>query len=279
MIISVERKLFREYITMAKAPKFNRKRSNRSRKITRKLTPTRAFAKKVQKVISKNIETKTAVHQSNVTAYNAPLSATGDCLRLIPAIAQNATQNGLLGAEIRMQSLNLRGVMTFQLSQTTANNTRIGVRLTILRAKRFDDWNAAATDFATNYTRLLEVPAGIINGQNLGTLTQFNCPINRDYFSVVADKRYYLSQSLNVSPGTTTNSTVYTTKFVNMNIPYSRRIVKFDQGFDTDDAVNYPYFMLINYCKLDGSSDVTPPSAGESLLTFQYVTTMKYEDA
>jgi len=254
-----------------------KKRAGRKRYGSSK--PSKSFAKKVQAIISKNVETKVVVHQSNVTAYNAPLSATGDCLRLIPTVAQNATQAGIIGSQIRMQSLNLRGVLTFQLSQTTANNTRIGVRLTILRAKRFKDWNAAAIDFGTNYIRLLETPPNILSGQNLGTLTQFNSPINRDYFSVISDKRYYMSQSLNVSPGTTTNSTVYTTKFVNMNIPYSRRIVTFDQGFDADDAVDYPYFMLVNYCKLDGSSDVTPPSAGESLLTFQYVTTMKYEDA
>ena len=88
-----------------------------------------------------------------------------------------------------------------------------------------------------------------------------------------------MSQSLQ-AVGTTVNSTVYTTKFVNMKIPYSRRKVIFDQNFNnTGEAVNYPYFMLINWCLLDGSGDPTPPGAGDVSLTFQYVTTMKYEDA
>lgn len=237
-----------------------------------------SFAKKVQKVISKNVETKTVVHQSNVTAYNAALNATGDCLRIIPPVSNAVTGSALIGNEIRMQSLNLRGTLTFALSQTTANKTRIGVRLTILRAKRFEDWNAAAVDFGTNFARLLDVPPTILSGQNLGTLTAFNTPINRDYFSVVSDKRYYMSQSLQ-AVGTTVNSTVYTTKFVNMNIPYSRRKVVYDQNFSGAEAVNYPYFMLINWCMLDGSSDATPPGSGDTSLTFQYVTTMKYEDA
>lgn len=241
-------------------------------------TVSSSFARKVQKVISKNIETKTVVHQSNVTAYNAALNGAGDCLRLIPPVANAVTGSALIGNEIRMQSLNLRGVLTFQLGQTTANKTRIGIRLTILKAKRFMDWNAAATDFATNFGRLLDVPPAILSGQNLGTLTAFNTPINRDYFSVVTDRRYYMSQSLQ-AVGTTVNSTVYTTKFVNINIPYSRRTVKFDQSFAASEAVDYPYFMLLNWCLLDGSADASPPGSGDSPLTFQYVTTMKYEDA
>lgn len=254
-------------------------RTKRSRRtIKRSSQPSASFARKVQKVVSKNIETKTVVHQSNVTAYNAALNATGDCLRLIPPIANAVTGSALIGNEVRMQSLNLRGTLTFALSQTTANKTRIGVRLTILRCKRFQDWNAAAVDFGTNFGRLLDVPPTILSGQNLGTLTAFNTPINKDYFSVVADKRYYMSQSLQ-AVGTTVNSTVYTTKFVNMNIPYSRRLVEFDQNFSAAEAVNYPYFMLINWCMLDGSSDAVPPGSGDTSLTFQYVTTMKYEDA
>lgn len=237
-----------------------------------------SFAKRVQKVISKNIETKTVVHQSNVTAYNARLTTAGDCLRLIPPVANGVLGTSLIGNQIRMQSLKLRGTMTFALGQTTANKTRIGVRLTILRAKRFMDWNAAAADFNTNFGRLLDVPPALLSGQNLGTLTSFNTPINTDYFSVVKDKRYYLSQSLQ-AVGTTVNSTVYTTKFVNMSIPYSRRQVKYDQSFNASEAVNYPYFMLINWCLLDGSSDASPPAEGDSSLTFQYVTEMKYEDA
>lgn len=263
---------------MAKSQRKGR-RVRRARRIRQKVTgPSKSFAKKVQKVISKNVETKTVVHQSNVTAYNAALNATGDCLRIIPPISNAVTGSALIGNEVRMQSLNLRGTLTFALSQTTANKTRIGVRLTILRAKRFEDWNAAAIDFGTNFGRLLDVPPTILSGQNLGTLTAFNTPINRDYFSVVSDKRYYMSQSLQ-AVGTTVNSTVYTTKFVNMNIPYSRRKVTYDQNFSANEAVNYPYFMLLNWCMLDGSSDVTPPGSGDTSLTFQYVTTMKYEDA
>jgi len=251
-----------------KARKANRKRRGKA-KLSKKIT------KMVQQLISKNVETKTAVFQSSTTAYNAPLTATGDCLRLLPDVNNNFNQATKIGNEIRMTSLNLRGVITMGLKQTTDNNVRIGVRLSIIKAKKFNDWNAAAIDFGTTAgARLLE---GSLT-TNLGTVPQFNTPINRDYYSVVYDKRFYLAQSLQ-AVGTTMASTVYTTKFVNIKIPYSRRTLKYDENSSATQPVNYGYFMLINYCKLDGTSDVTPPSSGESLVSFQYVTTMKYEDA
>jgi len=256
--------------------RYSRKGKNQGRKrMAKSSKPTKSFAQKVQRIISKNIETKTVVFNSNTTAYNAPLNAAGDCLRLLPDVGNSVNMIGKIGNEIRMQSLNLRGVLTLGLKQTTDNNVRIGVRISIIRSKRHNDWNLAATDFGnTAGSRLLE--GGLTT--NLGTVPQFTTPINRDYYSVVYDKRFYMSQSLQ-AVGTTMASTVYTTKFVNIKIPYSRRTLKFDENNSGNQPVNYPYFMLINYCKLDGTSDTIPPAAGESLVSLQYTTVLKYEDA
>lgn len=247
-------------------------RSRGGRKATKRSNkPSKAFVRKVQKIIHKDVETKTTVFSSNVTAYNQQLSTTGDCLRLIPAISNGTAENQKIGNVIRLQSLNLRGVLTFFQGQTTSNNTRIGVRMMILKAKRFGDWNAAATDFATNYTKLLE---GVSTGFQ-GELSQFNTPINHDYFSVVMDKRIYMSQSLQ-SASTLVYDNRFTTKFVNLNVPYSRRNIHYDQDNSATEPVDYPYFMLLGYTKLDGSAADAP---GASYLTFQYTTTAKFEDA
>jgi len=279
-------RLFRKIIIFSNIimARYMRKGAKRVRKFPKKkafiskavaAAKDKLFAKKVQRVISKNVETKVAVFQSNTTAYNAPLNAAGDCLRLIPDVNNNFSQGTKIGNEVRMQSLNLRGVITLALKQTTDNNVRIGVRLSIIKCKRFNDYTQAALDFGTTAgSRLLE---GSLT-TNLGTVPQFNTPINKDYYSVVYDKRFYMSQSLQ-AVGTSMASTVYTTKFVNIKIPYSRRTIKYDENNSLNLPVNYPYFMLINYCKLDGTSDTIPPSSGESLVSFQYVTTMKYEDA
>lgn len=246
-----------------------RKVSKGKARSTRRAGKKMSFAKRVQKVVAKDIETKVVNFSSNVTAFNQQIQTSGDCLRLMPQVAAGTGQNQRIGASIKLQGLKLRGVMTFTLGQTVATNTRIGVRLMIVKAKRFGDWNAALTDFGTNYTRLLE---GSATGFT-GLVTDFNTPINKDYFTVVADKRMYMSLSV----GTSTIDNINTTKFVNMNIPYSRRKVEFDDSLGTTtESINYPYFMLVGYTKLDGSvADATLTT----YLTFQWNTTAYYEDA
>lgn len=233
--------------------------------------PSAKFIKSVKKIIAKDVETKTSIFTSNVTAFNQQIATTGDCLRLMPQIGQGIAENQRIANKIKLQSLNIRGVLTFTLGQTSADNTRIGVRLMILRAKKFGDWNAAATDFNTNYTRLLEgIPTGF-----QGTLQQYNTPYNPDYFSCVMDKRMYMSLSYsNVT--TLTNDTVNTTKFVNFKVPYTKnKTVIYDEDTSTE-PVNFPYFMVLGYTKLSGAladSNLT------TYLTFQYTATAHYEDA
>jgi len=269
---------------MAKYPgkRYGRKGGRRVRKSTKpnikraiRSAKDKMFAKKVQRVISKDTETKVVVFSSAPTAYNQPINATGDCLRLMPQIFNGTAENQKLGNVIRLQSLNVRGVLTFTQAQASASNTRIGVRLLILKAKRFSDWNAAAIDFNTNYTKLLE---GSLTGFT-GNVSDFNTPINHDYFSVVMDKRMYMSQSLisaNAALANSTSDNINTTKFINFNVPYSRRNVKYDQDFSTGEPIDYPYFMCVGYCKLDGAS---PDAPGTTYLTMQYTATAKFEDA
>lgn len=246
-----------------KGKRTNRKGSNK---------PSKSFVAKVQKIISKDVETKCAIYSSPIILLNQSLNNTADCLQLLPDITNGFAASQKLGNELRMQSLYFRGVMTFALSQTSPSNTRIGVRLSIVRAKRFNDYLQTRTDFATNFTKLLE-------GQsigNLGTVAQFNTPINRDYYSVAMDRRYYMSQS--ITPGGTTPGeadTVNTTKIINFRVPYSKKILRYDENFDSDTPTNYPWVMLVNYCKLDGSA---ADADGTTYLSLNYTTTMKYED-
>lgn len=257
---------------MAKQNVRKNKKSMRGKCRMRKQSskPSKSFVKKVQRIIHKDTETKVVVYSSNATAFNQQINSTGDALRLMPQIANGTAENQKIGNVIRLQSLNIRGVLTFAY-QTSSPNTRIGVRLLVLKAKRFSDWNQAATDLATNYTRLLE---GSTAGFT-GLVSDFNTPINHDYFSVVKDKRFYISQSLQ-SVATTVNDTVNTTKFINFNVPYSRRNVVYDQDFSATEPINYPYFMCLGYCKLDGSAADLPAT---TYLTLQYTATAKYEDA
>lgn len=238
------------------------------RRVRRGTKVSKSFAKKVKKVLAKDTETKTVVFNSNVTAFNQQLNATGDCLRLLPDIANGTAEGQKIGNEIRLQSLNIRGVMSFTLGQTTPGNTRIGVRLLVFRAKKFNDWNQTASDFATSYTRLLEGTALGLQGE----LSQFNAPTNSDYFSVVVDKRFYM----NLSVGATTTESTKTVKFVNFNVPYARRKLTYDENANSVQPNNMPYCMALQYTKLGGEVADAPAT---TYLTFQYSATAKYEDA
>ncbi|ALE29607.1 coat protein [Lake Sarah-associated circular virus-10] len=256
--------------------KFVKKPYRKVRKYAKKpvkkmMKTSKSFVKKVQKIIHKDVETKVVVFNSNATAFNQQINSTGDCLRLLPDIVNGTSENTKIGNIIQLQSLNIRGVLTFALSQTASQNVRIGVRMLILRAKRFNDWNQSATDFATNYTKLLE---GSTSGFD-GSVAAFNTPVNHDYFSVVADKRFYMSQSVILASGPTIN-TNETTKFINFSVPYSRRKLTYDQDFSGLAPTNYPYFMVLGYSKLDGS---VADGTGTTYLTFQYTATAKFEDA
>lgn len=233
--------------------------------------PSKRFTQKVQSIISKDTETKVVVYQGSTTAFNQQVNSSGDAMRLMPQIANGTAGNQKLGNMIRLQSLKLRGVITFQLPQTTVNNCRIGVRLLIVKAKRFKDYVQSASDLGTNFNKLLE---GTSTGLD-GSLAAYNTPVNLDYYSCVYDKRFIMTMSSSASASQVVNDMRQAVKFVNINIPYSRRTLHYDENYSATEPVDYPYMMVISYTKLDGS---IPDGAGTAYLTFQYTTVAKFED-
>lgn len=250
-----------------------RQKTYRKRGITgSKITVSPKMKQAIKQELLKDAENKKVIYSSGNFTSNQSLNSTTDVLQLLPFVLNGTGQEQKIGNTITIKSIQLRGVLTFTSPQLTVNNTRIGVKLWILRAKRFDDWLAARTDFGTNYIQFLE---GVSTGWT-GTLTNFNTPVNTDYFSVVYSKTYYMSQSL--SSATTAQPTnQFTTKFINIKLPYcTGRKLHYDPGFDTDQPNDFPYFMMISYVKLDGSA---ADLDGTQYLNMNYSTTMNYMDA
>lgn len=256
---------------MAYKPKASKSRmTNKKRRATKKTKPSKSFVKKVQKIINRNVETKKQVYISNATAFNQQIQTQADCLRLMPSIPQGTAATNRLANEIRLQEIRVRGCLTFALNQQAIALTRIGVRLMIVRAKRFDDWVAGATDFATSNARLLET-----QGSFDGAVQCFNSPINEDYYSIIVDKKYYFSQSQ--TAGGPTTEVWNSTRLFDFKLPYHKnRKLIYDDNYLSGDPTNYPYFMLLGYVKLDGT---TADVSTVSNLTLQYTSTVKYEDA
>lgn len=250
--------------------KYGKRRNYRRKPLKKSNTKaSKTFVKKVQKIIHKDAETKKQVYISSATAFNQMITTQADCLRLMPSIPQGTANSNRIANEIKLQELRVRGVLTFALNQTAIANTRIGVRLMVLRAKRFNDWNAGASDMATSNGRLLET-----QGQFDGSVQCFNTPINEDYYSVIVDKKFYFSQSQ--TAGGATTEVWNSAKLFDFKLPYhSNRKLIYDDNYLSGDPTNYPYFMCVGYVKLDGTaSDVSTVSN----LTLQYTSTVKYED-
>lgn len=244
---------------------YRRKRMSRP-----KNKPSKSFVKKVQKIIHKDVETKKQVYLSSATAFNQQIQTQADCLRIMPSIPQGSANSNRIANEITIQEMRIRGCLTFALNQTAIALTRIGVRMMIVRAKRFNDWIAAATDFATSNGRLLET-----QGSFDGSVQCFNAPVNEDYYSVIVDKKFYFSQSQ--TAGGPTTEVWNSTKLFDFKLPYHRnRKLIYDDNYLSGDATNYPYFILIGYVKLDGTA---ADASTVSNLTLQYTSTVKYEDA
>ena len=220
---------------------------------------------------AKKVESKIAIFRSNTTAFNQQINAAGDVLRILPTVSQGINNNQRIGTEIKVTKLNVRGVITMTFPQATANNARFGIRLTVLRAKAYNDWQLAATAFGTDYIKLLE-------GQTLGnqgTLLDFNTPINFDAFTVVKDMRLKMTQGIAPTATGSSSDAFSSTAMINFDVPCTKKL-HYDEQSDVDDPNDFPYFMLINYTKLDGSA---VDAAGTTYLTLQYVSTLRYDDA
>lgn len=245
-------------------------RAFRRRGLSNKVSVSKNLKRAIKQEIYKDIEQKKVMYQSGDLTFNQTLNSTTDVLQILPDVVNGTAENQKQGNMITIQKLQVRGVLTFFQPQLTVNNTRIGVRLMVVRTKRFDDYLAARTDFATNYTKLLE---GLSTGWT-GITGDFNTPVNDDYFTILYDKKFYMSQSLS-SANTSNSDNRYTTAFVNFKMPMKGKKLHYDQNFDVDTPVDFAYYMLLSYVKLDGTPDVD----GTTYLKFNYNTRLDFLDA
>jgi len=126
---------------------------------------------------------------------------------------------------------------------------------------------------ATNYTKLLE---GTLTGMD-GSVVAFNTPLNLDYVTKVFDHKYFMSVPVVATGSQVQDAPTHSTKLINFDIPYSRRFIEYDENNSSTEPVDYPYFFLLSYCKLDGTG--AAPGTGESLLSMQYTIKCEFEDA
>jgi len=264
----------------------------------RKSKNKQTFDKKVKNIVreqlSEEVEEKYAIIQYSDTPINAAIPSgvvfnnQGNFFQLMPPIVQSATgaagkgYNTRIGNEISLKSLEVNGALSYNYSlttQTNYQNSKLALRVMILRAKNINDVGVLFDNMPTTDLLRFGDSSSIIVGPVAFTgapLDSFS-DINRDTFSVKYDKVHYLNSPV-ISPGTSS---------VDLSlIPSSSKIFKHKINFgknglrlkfdDINDSVanNFPYFMVMGYSSMAG---LGTPANGLARVAINCVST--YTDA
>lgn len=241
------------------------------------------FTKAVKAVISSQIEDKTAFMSSgsSLIMCNSGISGSGDMQQVLPGIAQGSGSSNRIGDLIKGKRLKITGFVRLQPNTETLEyqqTTQVMVRLMILTIKIRNGALADALGASPNLAYLLK--KGGTTSSFDGNLPDINAPINTDVFTVLAERKFYLSQSLLVQPGAAGISTMATdqrdaVKFFNINIPI-KKILRFDSGVSSGtQPTNFAPFLCVGYTFLSGGT----PDTISTNVGLQYNTDFVYEDA
>jgi len=211
-------------------------------------------------------EVKKALHNSGLLQFNGLVSGSGDILQLQPVIQQSNSEFGRNGASINLLSCRIRGTITISddyMAPNVASN-RIGVRLMVLKPKSYAQGDAMPPAYLE---RLLEFTIGGYTG----TMLDFTCPINREMFTPVIDKHFYMYKA--VAAATHINDIKGATKFFNFKLP--GKVLKYDQTVSGNYPTNFPYIMCLGFTSLNGAG-VNPTTF--TPIAMEYNSIWRYTD-
>lgn len=240
-----------------------------------------AFRKKVLSVIHKENETKQAAVSTTLIQFNSSIAATGDIMRIVPQINKGTSDNSRIGDQIRGQKLVLDGILNFppilNSNVNTPGRCAIGVRMMIVTPKTYPNWSVASA--STAWLSNLLKKGGTTTGFT-GDPIDLYAPVNTDAITCHWNKVYYMNQSFVQHNGSTTDVAIPlqgTIRHVKKVIHLRNSLFKYDDSVDSGlTPTNKGYFLLIGYAYTDGTSS---PDVLNTRVTFQYFSTLDYEDA
>ncbi len=252
--------------------------------MAKKSANRKTLDKKVKDIVidelKKEIEEKHAICEyQNIPAdrtipsgqvFNAGESgSTGNFFKILPEIEQSATgeagraYNTRIGNEICLKEIDLHGYLTHADDVTndiSLPNSRLAVRVMILRAKEINDGEVLFNNMPTD--TLLRFG----NFQATGTsgpapfggfvLDPFR-DINRDTFSVRYDKVFQVNAPVLIGGTTSATTGVIpaTTRIFRHKLTFGKRGLKLKYSAQTDlEPNNFPYFLCIGYSSTTGSN-------------------------
>lgn len=249
-----------------------RRRNYKKRPIRRSAKPSKSFVKKVQSVISKNVESKQVFRSENTSNINASITTANDAYQVLPNMGQGVTDHGRVGDQVKAQRLTIKGHFISNLTYTGSTTCRLGVRMMIVTPKQYGNFGNVQSNAVTWLTLLLK--KGATTSAFTGVIPDLYANINTDVVTKHYDKVFYINcPYLQTAVGDT--SVYNTCKFFSKTIKLKNKLLKYDSSVDAGlTPVNYSPVLLMGYVRLDGTApDVT------NHINLSYDAYLIYEDA
>lgn len=250
----------------------------------------------VQKELAEELEEKIAIREfpnqvpsREVPFGNIAITAQQNIFKLLPSIPQSTTgeagskYNMRIGNQINLKSLELDGFISYRYPLTDSSvaypDAKLAVRVMIVRAKQFNDTAKAFADMPTNVLirngSALSNHVGPYGGYTMDSFRE----INRDAFAVRYDKVHYLNAPVEIPGGATLGSDFGVIpsglKLWKHSLKFGKNGMKLTFSNQSDEeAENFPYFMIIGYSSMSGTS-----RPNDNLIDFSVTATAKYTDA
>ena len=210
----------------------------------------------------------------------------GNFYRLLAPIEQSQTgeagrkYNTRIGNEINLKRLDIKSYLSYAYPTTgaTANyqNAKLAVRVMIVRAKNFGQYDKALDDMPTDLLlQTSSAAAGHVGAYTGSPLDSFSA-INRDAFAVRYDRVHYLNAPTITYGATSADIVAVPSKSVlwEHSIKFGKNGLKLHYSNTGATEPDFPYFMIIGYSSMSGGS-----VPGNGLVRMSMFSRATYQDA
>ena len=238
----------------------------------RRKQPSKAFAKAVNAVVRKDIETKQAFRQVTPVAYNSGIDASADIQFILPNVGQGSAENERIGDRLQGRTLKIKGILSQYLTGSSAN-ARIATRIFIVQPKLFTNQPSITANAADWLPHLLR--KGGTTSPFAGNIQDLHAPVNTDMITCYYDKVFYTTVPyMNTFVGQ--QEVYHATKFFSKTFKLRNKNLKYQSAYNSNlQPVNWSPVILVGYVHLDGSG----PDTVSTTMSMSFDSIFTYEDA
>lgn len=247
------------------------------KKSTKVSAPVRTY---VNRLISRNEETKFVSTQYALTSFNSGINAIGDLVTVLPPIQQGLTQSTRIGNSIRPIKMVITGYVIYNASALSAlqDARMLGARLFCFQDKSTRSYTNSSV---LNYN-LLDI--GGTSNNFTGSALNYCQPHNNDLFTFFADKKMkilkpfgYTNNAVPSSSSAITgmDNSMYQPFRIVLTKKHLPAVLHYDQNNNVSYPTNFAPFLALGYCDFFNVA----PDTTTTQLSMEFVSTLYYKDA